>query len=61
MPILLLNRNRMSRVKNARIYVGNTPFKKGVVGNEADLCATYAGPLYSNTAVITGSKQRTGK
>jgi hypothetical protein len=50
------------RFKNARIYVGNTPAKKGVMGNDADLCAKYAGPLATGgIAVIPCSKTFRGK
>jgi hypothetical protein len=64
MSILMLNRRDGfgERFKNARIYVGNTPAKKGVMGNEADLCAKYAGPLVTGgIAVITCSKTIRGK
>jgi hypothetical protein len=46
----MLNRRNIANtgLKNATIYVGNTPAKRGVMGNDADLCATYAGPIGSS-------------
>jgi hypothetical protein len=60
----LLNRVNCcgDRFRNARVFVSNTPAKKGIMGSDADLCGKYTGPS-ENGAVetITCSNPGTGR